>query len=158
MAPDGGWALDPRVRTLWHLTAAITAAIGGVIALVVGLLSAAADFTPGVVLAAVAVVGLVVAAVVHPRMAYRRWSWMLTGDHLEIRHGVLLRVRSAIPTFRVQQVDVRQGPIERAFGLVTLRITTASTASDGVLPGIAAEHAESVRRSLLARIADDDGV
>ena len=125
-APPGAPAplrsLDPRVRTLWHLTAAVGA------------------------------------AVVAPRLAYRRWSWTLTDDHLEVRHGLIVRVRSAIPTFRVQQVDVRQGPLERAFGVVTLQITTASAASDGVLPGIAAEQAEAVRREILARIAADDGV
>jgi len=157
-APAPLRALDPRVRTLWHLTAAVGAAVGVLVATAVGLVAASAGWTVVAVLAGGAAVLMVVAAAVGPRLAYRRWSWTLTDDHLEVRHGLIVRVRSAIPTFRVQQVDVRQGPLERAFGVVTLQITTASAASDGVLPGIAAEQAEAVRREILARIAADDGV
>ena len=97
-------------------------------------------------------------ALIGPQLHYARWRWQLTDEGLEVAHGVLLRVESAIPTFRVQQIDVHQGPLDRAFGLVSLRISTASAASDGTLPGIAAEHAEDLRRQLLGRVAADDGV
>jgi membrane protein YdbS with pleckstrin-like domain len=109
----------------------------------------------GLVAGAVIVVGLVVGLPV-PR--HRRWSWALTDEGLELAHGVLVRTESAIPAFRVQQVDVKQGPIERAFGLVSLTITTASSGSDGTLPGIDADEADEVRRRILDRVAVDDGV
>ncbi|HMJ77395.1 MAG TPA: PH domain-containing protein [Iamia sp.] len=150
--------LDPRVRTLWQVVALLATAPlvlvllgGGLIVLVTG------DPGPGagLVAGAVVVVGLAVGV---PVIRHRRWSWALTDEGLELAHGVLVRTESAIPTFRVQQVDVRQGPIERAFGLVTLTITTASAGSDGTLPGIDADGADEVRRRILHRVAVDDGV
>jgi membrane protein YdbS with pleckstrin-like domain len=151
--------LDPRVRTLWQVVALLgtsplvlagprrrgrpprrgdTAWLGG--------------------LALLAAVVLVVLAVTLPVVRHRRWSWALTDEGLELAHGVLVRTESAIPAFRVQQVDVRQGPIERLFGLVTLTITTASSGSDGTLPGIDADRGDEVRRQILGRVAADDGV
>ena len=155
---SGPRPLSPRVRTLWHLLWALAMApvvIAAAVAVVVGI---AGDTPLLAVGGAVAVVGAVAAAVVVPRLRYARWRWELTAEGLELAHGVLLRTESAIPVFRVQQIDVNQGPLERALGLVTLRITTASSGSDGTLPGIDAEGAEAVRRELLSRVAADDGV
>lgn len=157
-APEGLRRLDPKVRTLWHLGWALgLALVAAVVGLVVALTGPDRPLWVVVAAPTVLIVG-VVAAIVVPRAAYARWGWSLTDDGLEIRHGVLLRTRSAIPTFRVQQVDLKQGPLERWLGLVTLRITTASSASDGALPGLATADAEVVRRDLLARLAADDGV
>lgn len=140
---------------MWHLgwagAAAILAATTALIAVVTG---------SGVLIGVGAVVTLatVAAAIVVPRLQWARWRWALTEEGLELAHGVVVRVDSSIPAFRVQQVDVRQGPIEGALGLVSLQVTTASAGSDGTLPGLAPEVAEVVRRDLLARVAADDGV
>lgn len=161
-APDptlGPQALSPRVRTLWHVLWAMGAGVAVLLAALAGGLSSAGRLPVAVtvVLGLVALV-VVVATVVGPPLHYARWRWELTDEGLELSHGVLLRVESAIPTFRVQQIDVRQGPLERAFGLVSLQITTASSGSDGTLPGIDADRAEQIRRLLLGRVAADDGV
>ena len=147
------------MRTLWYLLWAMGAAVAVVLAGLAGALSSAGRLPVAVtvVLAVGAVVVLAVAAV-GPHLHYARWRWELTDEGLELSHGVVLRVESAIPTFRVQQIDVRQGPLERAFGLVSLQITTASSGSDGTLPGIDADRAEQIRRLLLGRVAADDGV
>lgn len=150
--------LDPRVRSVWRVAGAI-----GALPVVVALLVAAAILLSSEHVGAAAgavVVGLVVVALVVavPAWRHRSWSWALTDEGLEVAHGILVRVESAIPTFRVQQVDVKQGPLERAFGVVTLQITTASSGSDGTLPGIDAARAEEVRRQILGRVAADDGV
>lgn len=152
---DGAQRLDPRVRSMW-LVLGCAAAVPVAAALVL----AAAVLGSGPVLAvAVAVAGVVVgAALLVPTARYRTWRWQLTGEGIELAHGVLVRQQSAIPAFRVQQIDIRQGPVERAFGLATLRITTASSGSDGAIPGLAAERAEDVRRALLREVAADDGV
>lgn len=150
--------LDPRARTLWQVVALLWAAPVVLVLLTVGGFALAAEATGVAVVAGVAVPVVVVLAVVGPVVRHRRWSWALTDEGLELAHGVLLRTESSIPVFRVQQVDVRQGPLERAFGLVTLQITTASAGSDGTLPGVDADGAEEVRRRILARVAADDGV
>lgn len=157
-SPDARQPLDPRVRTLWQTAALL--ATSPLVLLLLGLgVTALVAGTPGVgvalVVAALGVVGLAVGV---PVVRHRRWSWALTDEGLELAHGVLVRTESAIPIFRVQQVEVRQGPLERAFGLVSLQITTASAGSDGTLPGIDARSADGIRRLILGRVAADDGV
>lgn len=150
--------LDPRVRSVWRLAGALGATPVVLALLVVAVLGLANDRAWLAAAAGVAIVALVVAVVVVPPWRHRTWSWALTDEGIELAHGIVVRVESAIPAFRVQQVDITQGPIERAFGVVTLRITTASSGSDGVLPGVDADRAEEVRRQILARVAADDGV
>ena len=79
-------------------------------------------------------------------------------EGLRLTHGVLRRVESTIPGFRVQQVDISRGPIERMVGLATLTLSTASSTSDGTLPGIDADRVEDLRRRLLVDLSIDDGV
>ncbi len=157
-APAERQPLAPRVRTLWQVCALLGTAPLVLVLLGLGVLGlATGDPGPG---AALVTGGLVVVAlaVAVPVVRHRRWSWALTDEGLELAHGVLVRTESAIPAFRVQQVDIRQGPIERLFGLASLKITTASAGSDGTLPGIDAAGADDVRRRILARVAADDGV
>jgi membrane protein YdbS with pleckstrin-like domain len=158
MTATGPQALSPRLRTLWHVGWGIAAAVIVMTSAGVAAVGVAEGLPLLVVGAVVAAVAMVVAAVVVPRLRYDRWRWELTDDALDVSHGVLTRVESSIPVFRVQQIDVRQGPVERWFGIVSLHIATASAASDGVLPGIDTDRAEAIRAQLLARVALDDGV
>lgn len=103
-----------------------------------------------------ATVILVLAAVIavgYPRLKYRAWSWRLTPIALELRHGVVVRRHQAIPYFRIQQIDIAQGPLDRAAELATLQVTTASSSGGGALPGIAADDAPEIRAELLTRAA-----
>jgi membrane protein YdbS with pleckstrin-like domain len=140
---------------MWHLSWAAAAAVLGATAALIAVLtgSAALAAVGGVITVAVVVAGVVV-----PRRQWAGWRWALTDEGLELAHGVLVRVDSSIPAFRVQQVDLRRGPIERLLGLVSVQVTTASSASDGTLPGLTPEVADSVRRELLSRVVIDDGV
>ncbi|MGH3420885.1 MAG: PH domain-containing protein, partial [Streptosporangiaceae bacterium] len=45
-------------------------------------------------------------------------------------------------------VDVTAGPLERAFGLATVRLHTAAAASDARIPGLAADDAARLRDRL----------
>ena len=81
-----------------------------------------------------------------------------TDETIELRHGLLFRAESSIPHFRVQHVDVRQGPLQRSAGIVELVISTASAATDATLPGVEPERADAIRRVVLARAEADDAV
>ena len=72
--------------------------------------------------------------------------------------GVLFRVWSSVPYTRIQHVDTRQGPIERALGLSRLLVFTASgMGADALISGLT--EAEAARlRDLLSRRGGDDGV
>src|ERR1700677_1202591 len=50
----------------------------------------------------------------------------------------------------MQFVDVTAGPIERSFGLATVRMHTAAAASDARVPGLPAAEAGRLRDNLTA--------
>jgi uncharacterized protein len=109
---------------------------------------------PGAVVPIAAGALIAVFAGWYPRARWERWRWRLTPLALELRHGVLVRTHEAVPYFRVQQIDVNQGPLDRMLGLATLQVTTASASGSASLPGIPAEQAPMVRAELLARASE----
>jgi len=88
-----------------------------------------------------------------PPARHRRWRWRLGKLALELRSGILVHQQQAVPYFRIQQIDVVRGPIERLLGLSTLQVTTASASGSALLPGLAAGDAPTVRAELLRRAA-----
>lgn len=156
---QGERQLHPRVLTLWRLGSLISWLILGLV--VVGPLAAMAvadwiSWWPAIV-AGISVLGLACFGVWYAGLRYRAWQYTFTGDALEMRSGVVFRSISAVPYHRIQQIDVEQGPIQRRLGLVGLRLRTASSGTDGRLPGIATEEAEVLRAELLAKAGQDDG-
>ncbi len=93
------------------------------------------------------------AIVLYPRMLFRRWRWQLTGLAVDMRSGVLVRRQETVPYFRIQQIDIVAGPVDRLLGLASLQVTTASASGSATLPGIEADSAPVVRAELLARAA-----
>ena len=153
--------LDPRIRTVWRVGAAIRSLVlGAVLFAGAGIAVAAAVLDAG---AAFGLALLLAAAVTAfgwwwPGVTYRHWSYRLGDDALEIDHGVAFRVHSVIPYFRVQHVDTAQGPIDRRLGLTSLTIHTASAATDATLPGLADDDARLVRALVLERAGVGDAV
>ena len=91
-----------------------------------------------------------------PIHEYRRTSYILDTDGIEIRAGVFWRVITNVPRSRVQHIDVSQGPIERSYGLGRLVIFTAGTQHSRVeLPGLDHGVAFALRNHLLPRGPDD---
>ena len=75
---------------------------------------------------------------------------------LLVRHGRLIRRLSIVPYARMQFVDVTAGPMERMFGLATVRLHTAAAASDATVPGLEAAEATRLRDRLTA-LEEDRG-
>ena len=75
---------------------------------------------------------------------------------LLVRHGRLIRRLSIVPYARMQFVDVTAGPMERLFGLATVRLHTAAAASDATVPGLEAAEATRLRDRLTA-LGEDRG-
>jgi membrane protein YdbS with pleckstrin-like domain len=91
-----------------------------------------------------------VLAWVWPPVAFRHAYWRIDGSGMQIRRGVLWRSIVSIPRARVQHTDVRQGPVERTFGLATLVVHTAGTEHAAiVLAGVAYETALAIRDHLI---------
>jgi uncharacterized protein len=82
------------------------------------------------------------------RRRVRAWAYCEREDDLLVRRGVLFSRLSVIPYGRMQFVDVRAGPVERAFGLATVRMHTAAAASDARIPGLSGDEAARLRDRL----------
>lgn len=72
-------------------------------------------------------------------------------DDLLLRSGLWFRRVMAVPYGRLQYLDVKDGPVQRRFGIRTLEFQTASAATDATLPGIPAAEADRLREELVAR-------
>jgi membrane protein YdbS with pleckstrin-like domain len=147
-ARDGTWQ-RPSPK-LWPVRI-LQLAVGSVASLLIafGIFSAAVSAAAGGVAAlVVAVVAIGFAVTVQRRV--KAWGYAERDDDLLVRRGVLFRRLSVIPYGRMQFVDVTAGPFERAFGLATVRMHTAAAASDARIPGLPAEEAARLRDQLTA--------
>jgi membrane protein YdbS with pleckstrin-like domain len=154
---DGGWQPLPlQARTLFTLSAALTAAI-----VTVGALVAIGLLLPGGTLkkaAAVAVLVLVPAWFVWlARRRYAHIRWKLDAEGFALRRGRFWQSETRVPGSRVQHLDLVRGPLERRFGLATLVIHTAGTRHSAVaVRGLGVAEAEHLRDTLAQRTLDDD--
>lgn len=146
--------LHPKVVLTWRLFGGLGLffPLAGASALAVVLLDTLRWLPP-----AIAAVILVLGVTWYPNARYRRWRWQLTDRALELRHGVVVHRHEAVPYFRVQQIDIDRGPVDRLLGLATVQVTTASASGSGSLPGIAEHEAPLVRQELLLRAAEAIG-
>lgn len=88
--------------------------------------------------------------------AIRSYGYAERERDLLVRHGRVIRRLSIVPYARMQFVDVTAGPLERAFGIATVRLHTAAAASDATVPGL--EVAEATRlRDRLTALGEDRG-
>jgi membrane protein YdbS with pleckstrin-like domain len=150
--------LSPRMRAVWRAHWIVVTLLLGVPLTV---LAALATGTGRTVFASVAVaVGVcgLLGAMWAPAEAWARWSYAVGPDVLDLEHGVVTHRRSSVPYFRVQHIDLRSGPIERALGVTRLVVRTASATSDAELPGIPSDEADRLRSLILARAGRDDAV
>ena len=155
-------SLDPEYvpasrLTNWIVTASLT--VGGGIGFLILCLRADWEAWVFAVVGAGALVFLLACAVlshIWPRLEFRRISWRLDAEGIEIKRGVVWRHVIVVPRPRIQHTDVSQGPIQRRFGLATLLIHTAGTHQYEVnLEGLSRPTAFAVRDALLVSGMED---
>ena len=90
------------------------------------------------------------------------WAWVLIGrnqrswkyaereDELLVSHGIMFRELVVVPYGRMQFVDVTAGPLERAYGMATVELHTATPATDAKIPGLHPDEAGRLRDRLSA--------
>lgn len=155
--------LNPRVRVVWVIGAAIRAGVFGAI-LVAGAYVLTAPGLVGGVPDAVrpGVVGFAVAyaifVVVVAWLRYGVWRFEVREDALYIERGVFTRIKTVAPYVRVQHVDSRRSPVERAVGLATVVVYTAgSRSADVAIPGLTPDRAERLREELRRLAIESEG-
>lgn len=113
--------------------------------------------TPARVLCAIVTVVTVVYGLAAPQIIYRRYRYRIDDEKADLRRGVLFITHTMVPIERIHQVDVSRGPINRAFGLADVTITTAGGEvtiehlEEDVAEDVAARLNQSVVRMLKER-------
>ncbi len=82
---------------------------------------------------------------------WKSWGYAELEDDLYITRGLLFKSLTIVPYGRMQVVEVESGPIERAFGMATVKLITASPQSDATIPGLPPEEAAALRDRLTTR-------
>lgn len=138
--------VSPRLVTARRIVLALSA-IPGVI--VIGVL-AVIPAIPHAAIWAVAVAEVIAFA----------WAWWLIGrrvrsfaycerdDDLLVSSGILFRRLVIVPYGRMQLVDVKAGPIDRALGVTTVQLHTAAASTDASIPGLEPGIAAALRDRL----------
>lgn len=153
--PDALERLNPRVRVVWIVQSVITSGILGAIA---GGAAWALD-QPYLEIGAGTFAVLVLLGVVHAVLRYRVWGFIVREDSMYLQRGVLIRVQTVVPYVRIQHVDTRRSPVERAVGLASSVIYTAgSRGADVSIPGLRPERARELQERLkdLANVTGRD--
>ncbi len=78
----------------------------------------------------------------------RSWGYVERDDDLVVTHGALFRKLTVVPYGRMQLVDVEAGPIERSFGLVSVKLHTAAATTDAKVCGLVPSVATALRDRL----------
>ena len=138
--------LSPKFRSMRILTSlTVTPVIFTIAALIVGV-SSGRWWISGVIWAAAIVI--VIIRVPFVIRSWRSWGYVERADDLYITHGVMFRNLVAVPYGRMQLVEVESGPLERAFGLASVTLKTASPETGARIPGLTPEEATRLRDRL----------
>lgn len=153
--------LDPAAISLWRIHSIIGSAIllglAALPVIIVGLnVKGAWPWALGAWLALAAL--RLFLLIWYPPRLYRSWGYAITEHVLEMKSGVVIKVTRLLPLNRLQHVDLRQGPIERYFGLSTLMLHTAGTHQAVLeIPGLD-QHVAKELRDKLVTLGGADGV
>ena len=145
---DVAWTpVSPKLASVRRLNAMIMAGVVGIAALVV--LGLTVGWAYGV-LALVVVAAAFAWAWVLIGRNQRSWKYAEREDELLVSHGIMFRELVVVPYGRMQFVDVAAGPLERAYGIATVELHTATPATDAKIPGLHPDEAARLRDRLSA--------
>lgn len=147
-------SLHPRIRVVWILQAVLSSAIFAAIVGVAGFFA----LDRGIWLPVAVFVASFLLAGTHGLLRYRIWRYEIREDALYLERGVLTRVKTVVPFVRIQHVDSRRSPLERATGLASTVVYTAgSRGADVTVPGLTPEGADDLQRRLKALAIEAEG-
>ncbi|QUI22859.1 PH domain-containing protein [Vallitalea pronyensis] len=79
---------------------------------------------------------------VFPIIEYKEWRYKIHEDKIEFIHGIFVRKKVIIPISRIQFLDIICGPINRKFGLSSIKLNTAGGLH--VIPALTNQEAEGI--------------
>lgn len=149
--------LNERVVGWWRVQLLLATALPVAVLAVLGLLIEPARLwllTPAAVLA---VLGLACTLLL-PKWWFQVHRWEVTDEAVYVRTGAIWQEWRIAPMSRIQTVDTVRGPLEQAFRLATVIVTTASSKGaikiEGLDHELAAELAQQLTRITQATPGD----
>ncbi|MFF0447787.1 PH domain-containing protein [Streptomyces sp. NPDC004609] len=135
-------------RTQWLIGTVVVAGLPAVLGLFI---------TPArswlLITAAVLAALMLIGTALYPFWWFRVHRWEVTDDAVYVRTGAFWQEWRIAPMSRIQTVDTMRGPLERAFRLATVTVTTAS--SKGAIKIAGLDH--EVAAELAARLTHITG-
>ncbi len=98
------------------------------------------------------VVALTILSVILKILEINNIAYQVREHDLSYRNGLLVKRVQTVPFVRVQHAQMRQGPIERLFGLATLGINSAGP--DLAIAGLGIDDATRLRALVVERAGD----
>lgn len=148
--------VSPKAKRLWLVAAALGELIPFV-PLVIWMVVDDAHRAWQWPVLAVMLVGSAAYLAVMPGMRYRIHRWEVTDLAVYTQSGWLTQERRIAPISRIQTVDSEYGPLERAFGLGTVTVTTASAAGALRIEGLERDVVERLVAELTTITAAAEG-
>jgi membrane protein YdbS with pleckstrin-like domain len=146
---EGPSALRPSPK-LWTARQVLLAAVAGPVVIGATVLAAVAGSAETAAIVAACLLAGTACCWFLLRGRFRSWAYTEREDDLLVSRGYLVRRLSVVPYGRMQMLDVAAGPIERSFGLATVKLHTASATTDAKIPGLPAAEAQRLRDKLAA--------
>jgi membrane protein YdbS with pleckstrin-like domain len=149
--------LNERVTGWWRVQLLLATVIPAAVLTVLGLLIEPARRWLLLCALALAVLGLACTLFL-PIWWFRIHRWEVTEEAVYVRTGAFWQEWRIAPMSRIQTVDTMRGPLEQAFRLATVIVTTASSKGaikiEGLDHGLAAELAQQLTRITQATPGD----
>jgi len=87
-------------------------------------------------------------------LGFKHKAYALRDQDILYKSGLIWRDTTIVPFNRIQHVEIGEGPIERMFGLASLRVFTAGgSKSDLVVPGLNKPDAQTIKGFLAEKIS-----
>ncbi|WP_262690869.1 PH domain-containing protein [Kordiimonas aestuarii] len=149
-------ALDAhRATILMIIGLAIWAAVSIVWTVVKTLLGIESPLFPGEFLYLLPLIPLPFIIVLTRRSA-AHCGYAVRAQDVHYRHGIIWRSETSLPFNRIQHVEVERGPLERIYGLSTLKFFAAGGGSaDLTIPSLKDEDATRLRAFILEKAGAD---
>lgn len=88
---------------------------------------------------------------------FKHKGYALRWHDVIYKSGYIWRSQTVVPFNRIQHCEVDQGPIERIYGLASLKIFTAGgSSSDIEIPGLQPSSANSIKDYIMGKIPADE--
>lgn len=137
-----------RQQQLWHLLFVSVALVGAVVFRPLASL-------PPLAIGAIALIAVALAILylLWPTIDFPRRGYALREHDMLHKHGVLFRTVTAVPFNRIQHVEISSSPLDRWFGIGTLKLFTAGgSGGDLSIDGLPLERAEQLREHILGKV------